>query len=144
MWFERLAGRALRLNSYLHSWSTIHARGELFLLTIECVCVYTTPPNPVPTRLLPTQSLHLSFQPSHYTAPTNQTLHLSSEHRHYSTLPTRSLHHFSQPSPYAILPCTWFNLDIRCSHYLYFWSATHCSGACGLSFSLLWKTAFVV
>ena len=56
MWFEGVAGRALRLISYLHSWSTIHPRGELFLLTFEYVCVYTTPPNPVPTRLLPTQS----------------------------------------------------------------------------------------
>ena len=115
---------------------------------------HTTPPNTVPTPLVcgecgeciplhPTQSLHDSFQPSPHTSPSNPvptpllltlSLHFSSGHRHYSTLPTHSLHHFSQPSPYAMLPCKWFNLEIRLSHYLYFFSAIHFPGACELSF----------
>ena len=98
------------------------------------MCVYTTPPNPVPTRLLPTQSLHLSFQPSPYTAPTNPVpiLLLRAPSLQHSPnplptplLPTQSLRH---------LPCKWFNLEIRLSHYLYFFSAIHFPGACELSF----------
>ena len=75
-----------------------------------CVCVYTTPPNTVPTRLVPTQSLHLSFQPSPYNAPSNPiptpllralSLQHSPNPPPTPLLPTQSPHDSSQPSPYT-------------------------------------------